>query len=52
MKSCKQYYSFRQFDIQKFENIEDKKKIHQFENKSSTINTEDLKDKYTLNQLR
>jgi len=52
MKSCKGYYAFRPFDMQKFENIEDKNKIHQLENKNSIINTEDLKDQCTLNQIR
>lgn len=52
MKKYKSYYTMHQFDMQKFENIEDKKVIHQFESKQLTIDLGELKDKYILNQIR
>ncbi|MBU5677655.1 hypothetical protein KQI88_14635 [Alkaliphilus sp. MSJ-5] len=52
MNKYKSYYLPNQFDIHKFENIEDKKIIHQFEDKNITVNIEKLTDKYILNQLR
>jgi len=52
MNKNKCYYTMHQFDLQKFENIEDKKVIHQFENKNTTIDTKKLKDQYILNHIR
>lgn len=52
MYKCKSYHIMHKFDLLKFENIEDKKVIHQFENKSTTVDLEALKDKYILNQIR
>jgi hypothetical protein len=52
MNQYKDYYKVHQFDLLKFENIEEKKVIHQFENKNTTVDTENLKDQYVLNHIR
>ncbi len=52
MNQYKSYYLIRKYNLQKLENIEDRRLIHQFENKGFDLNMDDLKDKYTLNQLR
>lgn len=52
MNPNKEYYSINQFNLERLENVEDKNLIHEFENKNMDMNLENLKEKFTLNQLR
>lgn len=52
MKANKCYHNRLEINPMKFENLEEKKVIHQFENKSIHINLDKLQDKKKANELR
>ena len=52
MKVNKKYYSGQEISPIKFENIEEKQLIHQFENKSIQLNLDKLQDRKKVNEIR
>ncbi|ARE87219.1 hypothetical protein [Clostridium formicaceticum] len=52
MKSNKKYFQSLEIHPMRFENIEEKQIIHQYENRSLEINTEKLKGKKNTNEIR
>ncbi|AKL94963.1 hypothetical protein CACET_c15140 [Clostridium aceticum] len=52
MKSDKKYVQSLEIHPIRFENIEEKQVIHQYENRSIEIDPERLKGKKTINEIR